>query len=100
MQFISPAQIVFVLWLLTAAAPAATVLINGALLPVNSVTEQRFEVVVAKVQQPARSEAGKQPIVPLPRLEDSDLWTVGSWSEPITSSILHTDVQRHRPRVA
>jgi hypothetical protein len=102
MQFVSPAQIVFVLWLLTAAAPAATVLINGVMLPVSSATEQRLEVIVSKVQQPSRSQVRKQqPSVPLSRgAEDSALWTVGSWSEPITSSILHTAVQRHRPRIA
>jgi hypothetical protein len=114
MQFLSPAQLVLVLWLLAAAAPAATVLMNGSMLPLTFYGTE-------ETAQPAPT-AGKSEASPVKSAQRvavlAEVWTrsvgtdlqaesvsgklpQGQIAHPASvSSVLHTGVQRHRPKAA
>jgi hypothetical protein len=105
MSALSPAQLVLVLWLLTAAAPAATALVNGSLgawLPVGVECQAKPESRATSVEKKAREEMG-----------DVVRSTAGTFRAVVASfvvengvqpalavSLLHTELQRHRPKVA
>jgi len=101
MQFLSPAHLVFVLWLLAAAAPVATVLINGSMVPLvgtNVRAEEVASFVESKVQE---SRVQSRPRASIAHGgEDVGPLGFGLWTSPVSSSVLHTELQRHRPRVA
>jgi len=106
MQLLSPAHFVFVLWLLTAAAPAATVLINGAMLPAHAARAETEASVNPRC-------SGEEPVADhravscraatqAPAVAVSSVRTIGRATAAVESatdaSVLHTAVQRRRPR--
>jgi hypothetical protein len=105
MPILSTAQLMLVLWLLVAAAPMATVLLNGSVAvfaaesasarSVRTETAEREDTpVIAEADTPARAE----------RVALEDARPVGFLARTAeampAASVLHTAVQRHRPRVA
>lgn len=99
MQLLSPAHLVFVLWLLAAAAPVATVLINGAMVPLTG-TNVRIETTAVVEAKTEEAKVQNRPRVSIARHEDTfGAWTAEVPAPGISSSLLHTELQRHRPRV-
>jgi|GEM_PF-4835405 len=109
MQFLSPVSLVFVLWLFATAVPAATVLLNGSVMPLSlarideglcrpiTVSEER-SVEAQEQKRTAKQTAANRPIFG-ERLSAGLL--VGEENiRAITPSLLHTALQRHRPKLA
>ncbi|MEQ1859934.1 MAG: hypothetical protein ABMA13_08360 [Chthoniobacteraceae bacterium] len=100
---LSPAQFVIVLWLLTAAAPAATALLHGAMLPMGPVSAQSREC-----PRPSRDPVAEQEIVAEPARAESPghvasaelCFAPEGVVAGLDASVLHTGVQRHRPKSA
>ena len=124
MQFVAPAQIFLVLWLLAATAPAATALVNGswsALIDAQS-KDLHLPPPVREDADDATDSDGFALIegsraanlttllflalsegdCPPPALIAEDIISHGSEAQRIAlpHSLLHTAVQRHRPRGA
>ena len=127
MQFVAPAQILLVLWLLAATAPAATVLINGSLSALiesqadDGQTQQRRTLNERSqaTREEKVSEADADDVASiLPPVSSSIAWycdrlfvasrpTEAHESPPtdvhrrtVSFALLHTDLQRHRPKAA
>jgi hypothetical protein len=124
MQFVAPAQIFLVLWLLAATAPAATALVNGSLVALIDARSKDLQILSPvedssdKATDPdafaffdashasdvtaliflALSEGNRS--LPFPAVEESVSNFFGEQPVALSSSLLHTGVQRHRPRVA
>jgi hypothetical protein len=124
MQFVAPAQIFLVLWLLAATAPAATALMNGSLVALIDARSKDLQVLppeggtsneaaegdaftfidathatdVATLIFLALSEGDGA----IPFVAREDTISFGSGEQPIalSFSLLHTAVQRHRPKLA
>jgi uncharacterized protein (DUF58 family) len=104
MPFLSSAQFVLVLWLLLAAAPMATVLLNGSVVvfaPAAEVTrtapaqatEQGGEVsaVAARPRREIAAGRGAAVVFAAAGLATGEL---------AAASVVETALQRHRPRLA
>jgi hypothetical protein len=124
MQFVAPAQIFLVLWLLAATAPAATALVNGSLVGIIDARTKDLQLLPSTGDQSGDATADDtftfldasrggdvttliclalsegEHSLPFSTVE----WTVSfsSGEQPIalSFSLLHTAVQRHRPRIA
>lgn len=123
MQFVAPAQIFLVLWLLAATAPTATALMNGSLVALTDVRSKDLQLLPATDDSSdeaagddvftfidatraadaatliflALSEGeGHVPFVPS---EGTISYVRGEAPIALSHSLLHTSVQRHRPRV-
>lgn len=124
MQFVVPAQLVLVLWLLATTAPAATALVNGSLIgfieiqpdgvakPVRAIAVQRNTP-----SQEASKEADADDVPSIvPAFSPAEHWTPSRFSleamscggisdqcafaadPPISLPVLNTALQRHRPK--
>lgn len=108
MQFLSPVSLVFVLWLFATAVPAATVLLNGSVMPLSiaridegpcrpaTVIEERTEEAQEQ-KRTAKKVAVHRPI--LLERAPAGLLAVEGNTRAITPSLLHTALQRHRPKL-
>jgi len=124
MQFVAPAQIFLVLWLMAATAPTATALMNGSLAAIIDARSKDLQLLspsddhaddateddsftfidathgadVTTLICLAISEGDRS--LPVPVAEGTI--SFGSGEQPIALplSLLHTTVQRHRPRLA
>jgi hypothetical protein len=107
MPTLSLAHFILTLWLLAAVAPAATVFIQGswlALAPNRARSED-----AAEVASPASPEK-KSARAKITWRDDRGARLAGDWGSHFTDaasldrvasvSLLHTALQRHRPRVA
>jgi hypothetical protein len=124
MQFVAPAQIFLVLWLLAATAPAATALVNGSLIALSdaqstdfpplfhkgddqdaTAADERFTFLDAACGSDVASliffalANGDRPHVP-GTSEDATFHFPGEQPIALSTSVLQTAVQRHRPKVA
>ena len=124
MQFVAPAQIFLVLWLMAATAPAATALMNGSLValidvrskdlqilpPTDDSSDESVEGDTFSIIDAARSvdvtaliflalTEGNRTL-PFFRNESSVFFKDGERPIALSHSLLHTAVQRHRPKVA
>ena len=111
MPSLSLAQLILTLWLFAAVAPAASVLLHsalGALVPdraetlANGRTEALPRTTRARRQTPATRPAPKDPASGATFARQAALRIAPAEvsSEIATPSVLHTGVQRHRPRLA
>ena len=90
---LSPVHLMLVLWLFAAAVPAATVLMNGSLAPFGSARiEEKAQAHAesrATVATRSRTPASSHRALPACEATAAQIATLG---------VLHTAVQRHRPR--
>jgi hypothetical protein len=125
MQFVAPAQIFLVLWLLAATAPAATALVNGSLTGLIDARSKDLQLLPAmgdradEAAQRADSltfidatrGADVAPLLflalserdwpqPFIAVHETNLCASGEQPIALSASVLHTAVQRHRPRSA
>jgi len=105
MPILSTAQLMLVLWLLVAAAPMATVLLNGsvAVFAAESASTRAVRTETAERENtPIDAEADAPARTAIPFLADLrpvEVFARTAQAMP-AASVLHTAVQRHRPRVA
>ena len=106
MQFLSPIPLVFVLWLFATAVPAATVLLNGSMVPLSMVrADEEYCRPAAAPDDRSDAVQGRTVIRTVGCLpifaerEPAGLPVVGE-IRAVTPSLLHTALQRHRPKVA
>lgn len=119
-QLLTPAQILLVLWLLAAAAPAATVLMNGSLLPIASACTSEPRTAKEEEERLEEELSNEQAIdgavlwlganwlcgeYGSPRSNDNEaIWArvdVAEGPRPLPgTSVLSSAVQRHRPKLA
>jgi hypothetical protein len=124
MQFVAPAQIFLVLWLLAATAPAATALMNGSLVALTDVRSKDLQILPLENDSPDGSiedetftiidAGGSTDVTALIYLaltkgdcpvdfvsvESSIEYSTGKEPIALSHALLHTAVQRHRPRGA
>lgn len=124
MQFVAPAQIFLVLWLLAATTPAATALMNGSLVALVDVRSKDLQLLTPADDSADEAtegeaftfiDAARSPDVgtfiflalpegdcPLLAAAGEDLISQDQGEQPIalSHSLMHTAVQRHRPKVA
>jgi hypothetical protein len=105
MPFLSSTQFILVLWLLVAAAPMATVLLNGSLVvfaPAAEVARTSLAGAAeegSEVRTVASHQPGARPVVQsAPALVGASA-ALDSGELP-AASVCHTALQRHRPRLA
>jgi hypothetical protein len=124
MQFVAPAQFFLVLWLMAATAPAATALMNGSLIAITDVRSKDLLLLPASDDQRDDATEGDA-FTFIDATHGTDVTTLiclalsegerstpfsvaeghisfGSGEKPValSLSLLHTTVQRHRPRIA
>jgi hypothetical protein len=109
-------QLLLALWLLATVAPAATALLNGSVMPF-AMAESRVKVstreagsVLAVEAKSARDDFsldwlasdgdGEIATLPLPNTRPTVSRLSGGTAALRDSSVLQTDLQRHRPKVA
>ena len=107
MPTLSLAQFILTLWLLAAVAPAATVFIQGSWLAM--APDRARSEDAAEVETSASSEEKSAPAT-ITWSGDRGARLAGDWGSHFTDaasldrvasvSLLHTALQRHRPRVA
>jgi hypothetical protein len=124
MQFVAPAQIFLVLWLLAATAPTATALMNGSLVALIDARSKDLQILPPADDSQDEATEGEaftlinathSPDVatfiflalaegdhPTPLAAGEESLSYGSGEQPIalSHSLLHTALQRHRPKVA
>ena len=104
MPALSSAQLVVMLWLLAvAAAPAATALMNGSLVPLASEwREVRAEsgVVLTVDEREIKRAQHRAVVSPVDFSSIPAFQKVEAGEQVVTLAWLHTGVQRHRPRGA
>ncbi len=107
MQFLSPAQLILVLWLIAAAAPVATVLINGALVPLAGAQDCQMTRAGEDASGFAASEMaaawavdGASKMVVRPARALIFAKADGCPARIPAISVLQTALQRHRPKPA
>jgi hypothetical protein len=121
-QFVAPAQLFLVLWLFATTAPAATALVNGSLAALidaqpidlqvpNSAKDSGQSIGSSRriaVDLNAKSDVARVILFALAQDEiipvSPDRIGTTSFSQEtplaLSPSVLHTEVQRHRPRLA
>jgi hypothetical protein len=109
-------QLLLALWLLATVAPAATALMNGSVMPF-AVTEHRAKVAVREAAGVAEAEddseedethfdwmacdrAGSVVAFHQPMARGSASCHSRHVEAALATSVLQTDLQRHRPKVA
>jgi hypothetical protein len=103
MPFLSTTQLIIILWLLAAAAPAATVLISGSMMPWSApaaASETRTATTRA-VTSAKHAIIQEKAVVPGADIFcETSTAALGSEQRPlgISLGLLHTAVQRHRPK--
>lgn len=105
MPFLSTTQLVLVLWLLTAAAPAATALLNGSLsawMPVGMQWRIGGTERDSAVEEESASELRKEVRVAVRKFSRATAEVPAVQWEGVApaASVLHTALQRHKPRLA
>jgi hypothetical protein len=125
MQFVAPAQIFLVLWLLAATAPAATALVNGSLTGLIDTRAKDLQLLPATDDRADEATQGGDSLAFIDATRGADIAPLlflalseGVWQRPfiavhetsfcasgeqpiaLSTSLLHTTVQRHRPRIA
>jgi hypothetical protein len=124
MQFVAPAQIFLVLWLLAATAPAATALVNGSLTGLIDARSKDLQLLPATGDRGDEAAQGGDSLAfidargadvapllflalserdwpqPFIAVHETNFCAPGEQPIALSTSVLHTAVQRHRPRVA
>lgn len=106
MPILSSAQFALLLWLLVAAAPMATVLLNGSMagFPGQLIACGIVEAGAAEAQPADIKAAPAQSKLETLFRQPSQAAGAHSFPYPLLTaeptSVLHTAVQRHRPRLA
>ena len=124
MQFVAPAQIFLVLWLLAATAPTATALMNGSLVAVIDARSKDLQLLPSTDGRSDEAEEGDGFTLidatlsadaaglifialaddgcslSLHAGENTIFWITEEARVALSHSLLHTSVQRHRPRLA
>jgi hypothetical protein len=124
MQFVAPAQFFLVLWLLAATAPAATALVNGSLVALIDARSKDLQFLPpgeSTLDEAAQGDAFTfidathatdvttliylalsqgDGAIPFVAREDTVSYGSGEQAFALSFSLLHTAVQRHRPKLA
>jgi hypothetical protein len=125
MQFVAPAQIFLVLWLLAATAPTATALMNGSLVALTDVRSKDLQLLPATDDDSDEAAEGDVfAFIDATRATDAAAFIFLALSESkrslplvpvqgcitsyapekppiaVSHSLLHTSLQRHRPKGA
>ncbi|HET6410303.1 MAG TPA: hypothetical protein VFG14_20600 [Chthoniobacteraceae bacterium] len=123
MQFVATAQIIFVLWLLAATAPAATALVNGSLTVLIDARTKDLQLSPASGESPGEAldgedsgaidfagpanlstlfffnVSGEEHLFSVIVSEGFEIQVTEAPPFARSLSLLHTGLQRHRPRL-
>jgi hypothetical protein len=124
MQFVAPAQFFLVLWLLAATAPAATALVNGSLVALIDARSKDLQILLPEertLDEVAQGDAFTfidathstdvttliclalsqgDAAIPFVARENTVSYVSGEQPIALSFSLMHTAVQRHRPKLA
>ena len=108
MQFLSPTQLILVLWLLATVAPAATVLLNGSMVPLPALALETslshftgMDRTVKRSTAPVQVAARQRRVAPFSKAKVAVQLSTGTVEvAPAPAvSVVETAVQRRRPKV-